>query len=526
MGGQLNTDITAGGSSDAQLEFELDADGAWRTHPLDSTPRPDSSAPTRRPTWTSSDGPEPRSQPDGAARRRSLLMTADLAAFAVGTAVAFALQAVLRPVPGFVVVDHVWLTLTSLPVFAFGASVSRLHLARANERRSEEFRNILKTVGIGLAWLVLLAFLAQYKSLSRFWVVAMAISVIAALVVERSIARSIFARLRRVGRIRRRIVIVGTDSHAIALAHAYERNPELGYDVAGFVGHDPLVARSDLQLLGGIHELDRVLEAHDAGGVVISLASIESAEVNYLTRQLTDFGYHVALSSSLHDIDLKRLRPQELDGRTMIYVEPTIRTGWRRVAKRAFDVVLATFVLLVTAPIHLVAAVAITLTSRGPVYFRQVRVGRGGELFQLIKLRTMVVDAEAKKAELASLNEADGPLFKMERDPRVTGVGRVLRKLSIDELPQLFCVLRGTMSMVGPRPALASEMEEWDDEVRDRLRVLPGLTGMWQVSGRSDSSFEQYKRLDLYYVDNWSLWHDVWICLKTVRVVLTGRGAS
>jgi len=168
----------------------------------------------------------------------------------------------------------------------------------------------------------------------------------------------------------------------------------------------------------------------------------------------------------------------------------------------------------------------IALTMGRPVLFRQRRVGLDGEVFEVLKFRTMFTDAEERKAELMDQNEADGPLFKMKNDPRVTPVGRILRKLSIDELPQLFCVLIGSMSMVGPRPALPTEFEQWDDDVRDRLRVLPGLTGMWQVSGRSDSSFETYKRMDLYYVDNWSLLHDITICFRTIAVVLRGSGAS
>src|SRR5918994_1994296 len=175
----------------------------------------------------------------------------------------------------------------------------------------------------------------------------------------------------------------------------------------------------------------------------------------------------------------------------------------------------ASTVLVLTSPLLAVAMTVIKLDSPGPVFFRQVRVGRDGRSFTLLKLRTMVVDAEVRQGELHALNEADGPLFKMSHDPRVTRVGRVLRKLSIDELPQLICVLKGTMSMVGPRPALPSEVEHWDGPLRDRLRVLPGLTGLWQVSGRSDASFQQYRRLDLYYVDNWSLAHDLRICLRT-----------
>ena len=273
-------------------------------------------------------------------------------------------------------------------------------------------------------------------------------------------------------------------------------------------------------------DVDRILHEQHAVGAVVSLASVGQDEVNSLTRRLTENGFHVALSSSLRDIDITRLRPQDLDGRTLIYVEPVMRGGWRAVAKRTFDLVLASSILVLSAPILLLAMIAIRLDSRGPVLFRQVRVGRHGETFRLTKLRTMVVDAEERRADLTHLNEADGALFKIREDPRITRVGRVLRKLSIDELPQLFNVLQGTMSMVGPRPALPDEVAEWDDEVVERLRVLPGLTGMWQVWGRSDASFETYKRLDLYYVDNWSLAHDLRICVRTVGVVLTGRGAA
>jgi exopolysaccharide biosynthesis polyprenyl glycosylphosphotransferase len=294
----------------------------------------------------------------------------------------------------------------------------------------------------------------------------------------------------------------------------------------GFVGDDVIGPRGGVSVLGGLDQLGQILHDHDAVGVVVSLASIDDAQVNLLTRRLTDAGYHVALSTALADIDVTRLRAQQIDGRTMMYVEPVIRNGWRAIAKRAFDLVSASVVLIVTSPIWLAAAAAIAIDSRGPVLFRQRRVGRDGKLFTMTKLRTMTVDAEQRKEELADQNEADGALFKIHDDPRITRVGKVLRKLSIDELPQLLSVISGTMSMVGPRPALPDEVDQWDDTLCERLRVPPGLTGMWQISGRSDSNFEQYRRLDLYYVDNWSLVHDLRICAKTVGVVLTGRGAA
>lgn len=457
---------------------------------------------------------------------KTQLILADSAAVFVGVAAAFVIQALLRPVPRFIMSDHLLLVIASLPGFIIAAGFNHLYQARANERRLEEVRNVLKTVGFGMSSMLLFSLAIQYNQLSRLWVVVLAFTISAAVLIERRIARSIFVRLRQAGKLQRRIIIVGTDAHAIGLMHAYARNSALGYQVVGFAGSDDLGARGGVEVLGPITQLAQLLEDHDAVGVVVSLASVPSDEVNVLTRRLTDAGYHVALSSSLRDIDVTRLRPQTLDGRAMIYVEPIVRNGWRGGTKRAFDVGLSLTIMTLTLPLQIIAALAIAFTSRGPVFFRQIRVGMDGQLFEVLKFRTMYKDAEERKAELMEHNEADGPLFKMQNDPRITPVGRVLRKLSIDELPQLFCVLIGSMSVVGPRPALPDEVAQWDEGVSERLRVPPGLTGMWQVSGRSDSSFETYKRMDLYYVDNWSFLHDLEICMRTVGVVLSGRGAS
>lgn len=485
------------------------------------------------------DRPEPSDTIEPASRRqifrapravastlKARLVLADAAAVGAGLAFSFTTQMVARPVGQLVMTRHLLLFIASLPAFAVGAGVSKLYQARANARRMDEARNVVRAVGIGMSSLLLISFAVQFNELSRLWVFLMATSTSVAVLVERRIVRSWFNRMRSEGRLHRRIVIVGTDAHAIGLMHAYERDPSLGYKVVGFAGDDDLGRRGGVEVLGPIAALNQLLREHEAVGVVVSLNSVPSDEVNRLTRQLTDDGFHVALSSSLRDIDVTRLRPQTLDGRAMIYVEPVARGGWQASAKRFFDVTLAMAIMFVTLPIQVLSGFAIAVTSRGPVFFRQIRVGKDGELFEVLKFRTMYIDAEERKAELMEQNEADGPLFKMKNDPRVTPVGRVLRKLSIDELPQLICVLIGSMSMVGPRPALPSEFEQWDASVRDRLRVLPGLTGMWQVSGRSDSSFETYKRMDLYYVDNWSLAHDLEICLKTVVVVLSGSGAS
>ena len=193
--------------------------------------------------------------------------------------------------------------------------------------------------------------------------------------------------------------------------------------------------------------------------------------------------------------------------------------------KRAFDILFASMVLLACWPIMLVAALLIRLTSRGPVIFRQVRVGRGGRYFTCYKFRSMCADAEDKKRTLMHLNEVDGPVFKIKRDPRITPVGAFIRKFSIDELPQLFNVLRGDMSVVGPRPPIPAEVEKYGDREKGRLAVQPGLTCLWQISGRSNVSFERWVELDLMYIDNMSFTNDLGIILKTVPAVITGAGA-
>jgi exopolysaccharide biosynthesis polyprenyl glycosylphosphotransferase len=401
---------------------------------------------------------------------------------------------------------------------------NQLFLARAISRFGEELRRLMTAGLMAIGFLLAVSFGAQYGSLSRLWVGLLLICVTSSLAVSRLVARRVFNNLRREGRISRPVIIVGTGTDAISLLHAAQRRPDLGYEVLGFTGDDT-GARGGLEVLGTVEETPEVVRRTGATGVVLSVGSLDPAMVNRLTRVLTDEGCHVTLSSSLHDIDISRTRSQTIDGRLMIYIEPTNRSRTHLMLKRAFDLTIASLVLLLALPIMLIAAVAIKLDSRGAVLFRQVRVGKDGVPFEILKFRSMCDGAEALQADLAELNERSGPLFKVTCDPRVTRVGRFLRKTSIDELPQLWNVIRGEMSIVGPRPALPAESEQWTPDLRDRLRVLPGITGMWQVSGRAEADFEIYRRLDLYYVDNWSLTHDVRILLKTIFVVFAGRGA-
>ncbi len=457
-------------------------------------------------------------------RLRRLLIASDVAAIVFGYVAATSIQQLVKPVPAATVEDEMLFALFVVPTWVLMMGANNLFLARAVSRFGEELRRLLVAGLMATGFLVAVLFLAQYDQLSRLWVGLLFVCVTGSLVASRLCARWIFTKLRRQGRIQRPVIIVGTGSEAISLLEATRRRPDLGYEVLGLTGDR--VVEVGIPVLGSLDDTPDVVRRTGAVGAILSVASLDPDVVNRLTRTLIDAGCHVTLSSSLHDIDVSRTRSQSIDGRLVVYVEPTNRSGTHRFLKRTFDVVVAGSVLLLTLPIVAIVALAIKLDSRGPVLFRQIRVGKDGDHFEMLKLRSMVQDAEALRSDLDDLNERSGPLFKMSDDPRITRMGRFIRKTSIDELPQFWNVLRGEMSVVGPRPALPSETQHWSPELRERLRVLPGITGMWQVSGRSEADFELYRRMDLFYIDNWSLTHDLKIMLKTFGVIVTGRGSQ
>ena len=266
---------------------------------------------------------------------------------------------------------------------------------------------------------------------------------------------------------------------------------------------------------------------HDANGVIVAASALGTRTLRAALCDLVDERVHVQLSTGLQGVDHRRLRPSTVGYEPVLYLErPPANSPWRAYTKRVIDLVLASVVLVVTAPLLVVAAAFIKLGDRGPILFRQQRIGRNGRRFHLLKLRTMRVDAEAQLDTLAGLNERSGPLFKLENDPRVTPIGRILRATSFDELPQLCNVLRGQMSLVGPRPALAAEFEQFDDELQLRQQLMPGVTGLWQLEARDNPSFRTYRRLDLYYLRNWSLSLDLMILLLTAYAVTIRAVAS
>jgi exopolysaccharide biosynthesis polyprenyl glycosylphosphotransferase len=263
-----------------------------------------------------------------------------------------------------------------------------------------------------------------------------------------------------------------------------------------------------------------------ADTVIVAGRALSSGDfVRKLAWELEGTATELVLASPLTDVAGPRIHFRPVEGLPLIHVEIPQFEGGKHVLKRAFDFFASGFALLLLSPLFLAIAIAVKLDDGGPVIFRQERVGRNGERFTMFKFRSMVIDAEARLAALREANEGQGLLFKLKRDPRVTRVGHTLRKFSLDELPQLVNVFLGDMSLVGPRPPLPSEVEGYENHVHRRLYIKPGLTGMWQVNGRSDLSWEESVRLDLYYVENWSLTGDLVIMWRTVKVLAHPVGA-
>jgi exopolysaccharide biosynthesis polyprenyl glycosylphosphotransferase len=325
------------------------------------------------------------------------------------------------------------------------------------------------------------------------------------------------------GRFSRPVVIVGANDEAFDLYRLLHTHPEIGFRISGVIGsHDECAGwGNDVPWLGELDDTLRAVVASGATGVVIAASAVPSDQLNLISRALLTAGVHVHLSSGLKGISRRRLRSLPLAYEPLFYLEPAVLARWQLTVKRILDVVVASVVLLLTSPVLVAAAIAIKLQDRGPVLFRQERIGRKGRMFTVLKLRTMVPGAEALKPEVESLNERNGgPLFKAIDDPRRTRVGRILESTSIDELPQLVNVLRGEMSLVGPRPALPDEVGRFDDELLARLSVAPGITGLWQVEARDNPAFYAYRRLDLFYVENWSVTLDLAILLATMRALV------
>ncbi|MEM8531006.1 MAG: sugar transferase [Chloroflexota bacterium] len=328
---------------------------------------------------------------------------------------------------------------------------------------------------------------------------------------------------------REQVLVVGGTGLGREIMESIVAQPFLGYKLVGYLDDrpPPTQERRDghFQHLGNVQELPILTRLLSIDQVILALPFWEHRRLPDLVAACREAGVEFRVAPDLYELSFDRADVRSLGSVPLIGLKEVSLKGWKIVVKRIVDlaliVIASPLLLLVTALI----ALAIKYDSKGPVIFRQKRVGKNQQLFTAYKFRTMTVDAEERKSELSELNEADGPMFKMRNDPRITRTGRFLRRTSMDELPQLWNVLRGEMSLVGPRPPTLDEVAQYEEWHKRRLEVVPGLTGLWQVLGRSDTSFDEMVRLDVYYTENWSPAMDVRILLQTIPVVLSGKGA-
>jgi exopolysaccharide biosynthesis polyprenyl glycosylphosphotransferase len=326
---------------------------------------------------------------------------------------------------------------------------------------------------------------------------------------------------RSTGEFLRTIVLIGTNEDTVSFWQMITEEPELGYRVGAVIGDNPTGAPwEDLPTARDIRELTRLAHAVDASGVIVMATALGATDASTAVNASIRAGLHVQVWPGLMGVSNRRLRIAPLLGVPVLYVEPKRAAKWQLAVKRLIDIILTVVILPLVIPVLLVAALLIKLEDRGPVFYRHRVVGRFGAPITVLKLRTMVPNAAKMLSNVAALNErTGGPLFKASSDPRVTRIGRFLRASSLDELPQLWDVMRGTMSLVGPRFALPAEVEQFDDELRRRTEMRPGMTGLWQSEARDNPSFSAYRRLDLFYIDNWSLSLDVAILANTLHGV-------
>ena len=323
---------------------------------------------------------------------------------------------------------------------------------------------------------------------------------------------------------RRRAVVVGSGGHIEAVAHALADGPHAPVNVVGYISLAPR-PENDLPSLGSLEELGPVIEEHDIDEVIIADPDFPQRQAVQLVDECHQRGVRVRIAPSTMEILVRRAEFVPGQSVPLFELKPPVFEGIDYAIKRTFDVVVSVLLVVFLSPLLLAIYVAVRLSSRGPAVYRSIRPGIGGEPFACLKFRTMLNDADERQADLESMNEASGPLFKIRRDPRTTRVGRFLRHYSLDELPQLWNVLRGEMSLVGPRPLPQRDFERLEDWHLKRYHVLPGMTGLWQVSGRSELDFDDLVRLDFLYLERWSVFLDMTIIVKTLPAVLLRRGA-
>lgn len=451
----------------------------------------------------------------------------DLGGLAAALPAAHALRAGWDELPDLLPLGSYWpIVARALLLWIAIAWVTEVYGAYRRRPLTVELLRLGRALLLTAAGLAVFAYLGK-EEVSRLLLALYVVVAYAWLATSRFVIRKAARAARRRGYNTRRYAVVGAGPLARDIVRTMAAHPEWGYEFAGYVVDGPPPAPlAREKVLGKLADLERLLHGSVLDEVVFAVPREQLGALEQPVLACEEQGIKVRVCLDLFETRIATRTVEDLDGIPLLALSTTPSDTLALAAKRALDLVESAAALVLLAPIFLVVAIAIRLESPGPVFFRQRRVGRNGREFTLLKFRSMYQDAEARLESLRAHNEVSGPVFKMRNDPRVTRVGRLIRRASIDELPQFWNVLRGDMSVVGPRPPLPAEVAKYERWQRRRLSVKPGITCTWQVSGRSDISFERWMELDLRYIDTWSLWEDTKILVRTIPAVLTGRGAQ
>ncbi len=393
-----------------------------------------------------------------------------------------------------------------------------------------EALTLFRVVIVGNVILATLAYLLQLTQLSRTWFILFGVLAALFVVIEKISLRVIARWVRSKGLNYRTILIVGTGRRAIDIARTIQDHKYWGFKILGFVsdGHHLPNGWGRYRIFGNVPDLKKILEhqPEPIDEIVFAVTRKKLDEMKQIFLMCEELGIRARVAMNFFQNRVARIEIEELEGVPFLTFTTTPSNEAQLALKRLLDVSVSALLLVLGAPIILLAAIAIRLSSPGSVVFKQERIGLNGRIFTLYKFRTMIEDAHERRGEVSHLNEMNGPVFKAKGDPRVTPVGRVLRKFSLDEVPQLWNVLKGDMSLVGPRPPIPEEVASYHRWHRRRLSMKPGLTCLWQVSGRNNVDFDRWMEMDLQYIDNWSPSLDMKILLRTIPAVLSGKGAS
>lgn len=425
---------------------------------------------------------------------------------------------------------YLWLLLFIVPFWAILLQVNSVYRSWRTSTLAREIWRLTRTVFLaGLGLFAFLAVTKQAEPISRPFIVVFLALDYGLLVAAHAAIRGLARWTRARGYNTRTVLIVGTGGKARILAQRIVRNRHWGLHLLGYVAETATPTESppaEHRILGALDDLPRILREQVVDEVLVAVERERLPDMEGLFLHCEQVGVNARLAVDFFPHLIAKVELEDLEGVPLLTFTTTPRDPWALAAKRGMDVALSGSFLLLFSLLYALLAVVVKLSSKGPVFYTQERVGLNGRRFTLYKFRSMVADAEARKEALAHLNEMDGPTFKMRADPRVTPVGRFLRRFSLDELPQFWNVFRGDMSLVGPRPPVPAEVERYETWQRRRLSMRPGITCIWQVNGRNTIDFQTWMELDLEYIDHWSLGLDAKILVKTVPAVLGGRGAS